>query len=184
MTRRANFEHAPLTIPRKSMKLRKFFSFQGRIGRLEWAATVIGSFVGDAALTFVSLTASAAYESLQLSPGPVPPFELLYVPVFLWLTACAGVKRLHDRAISGKWLVAEFVGTMVLLYPLFIHANSTGLPTMWPAPYFSTQTLGVAMILGVVLVLAMKAWFLTRVLLRKGDVGTNWFGDERSGSVK
>ncbi len=92
------------------------FGFQGRLRRSEWWLWVIGLAVAHVAVAAVislglGLDIFAAESPLgtlfgaarRLPLWAAVPFELL----FLWPTTALGVKRLHDRNISG-WPVAVF----------------------------------------------------------------------------
>jgi uncharacterized membrane protein YhaH (DUF805 family) len=97
--------------------LRIFASFRGRIARTTfWWATLAAGAV------FILL-----FVFLETLLGR--PITLILYPPFLWTIAALMVKRLHDRAKSGWWLlvaVLPIIGPLWLLLTLGLRAGTDG----------------------------------------------------------
>ena len=85
------------------------YSLEGRIGRREFALTLIGIFIAAYCLTFLLIVfGGAGFPSVT---GVVGPWEAaanlagcLVAAHAIWLINAAAVKRCHDRNLSG-WML-------------------------------------------------------------------------------
>ncbi|MDH4384074.1 MAG: DUF805 domain-containing protein [Caulobacter sp.] len=86
------------------------YSLEGRIGRREFALTLIGIFVATYLMTFVLIVmGGAGYASNAgvrgLWAGVINFLGLAGGCHAAWMTLAAAVKRCHDRSLSGWMLV-------------------------------------------------------------------------------
>jgi uncharacterized membrane protein YhaH (DUF805 family) len=99
---------------RLSYKLSKIFSFSGRIGRIEYALSVI---------FFIAL--------LNLIEGYrfKDYFIVAIIPISMfWLLLAQGSKRCHDMGISGWWQIIPFYFVTMLFLGGDKKANEYGDP--------------------------------------------------------
>jgi uncharacterized membrane protein YhaH (DUF805 family) len=98
--------------------MRRVFSFQGRIGRGEYAASYVG--VG---LTWGLLAALAVHVRVLVLP------VTLSMPIVIWFFIAQGAKRCHDRGNSGLVQLIPFY----VLWMLFAQGQK-GLNAYGPEP--------------------------------------------------
>jgi len=83
--------------------VKRIFSFQGRIGRREYASFYLGG----------SFICAFLYELAKNFPIVGLLFLIVY-PAFVWLIFSQGVKRCHDRDSSGWFVLIPFYGFWLL----------------------------------------------------------------------
>ncbi len=148
------------------------FSFNGRIGRLAYAAVVFGVPLGGLALVWMVArilgvprpasadaigTATAALRQLQ---GPM----VLVQVVTAWISLAAATKRLHDIGKSGwlnVYILASFFGAGAIM-------------AIGAAEQFPTCVIAGAFLLMIVALYAL--WIGLLLLVRAGDGHPNNFG--------
>jgi uncharacterized membrane protein YhaH (DUF805 family) len=149
------------------MHLGKLFSFEGRIGRLEFWLTYLAS------LAAYGLGYAAAVLLFgQLAGG------LLLLPLvvaYSWVSLAQSVKRLHDTSRSGWWLLKFTLAHLALVLigvvgvVLGVSAASVGYGVLLAAA-------GVAMLVAQVYAL----WVMG---IQGSHNGDNAYGSAHSGSV-
>ena len=92
----------------------KYFSFNGRIGRLAYflRGIVLYLAVMFATLMFVLINGFTKFShtlEVMSFDEAIIPFYCITFPFHLWSNACLAVKRLHDLNMSGWWCVAHFI---------------------------------------------------------------------------
>lgn len=115
--------------------MRLFFSFKGRIGRLEWWAIELLAFAGYLffsflAISFVigdisSITEANITDEQQIYGAIIGiPINILY----FWIATAAAVKRYHDRGKSGWWNLIAYIPLYPYPFPIgfFIYAFECG----------------------------------------------------------
>lgn len=98
-------------LPKDHSTVGQLFSFDGRIGRREYAMTVYGSFPFFLIITFVS----ALY----------PVFLLSFIPVF-WILFAQGAKRCHDLGHNGLRQFTPFYRLSMIFQDGVYSANEYG----------------------------------------------------------
>lgn len=102
-----------MAAPRQPTALWALFGFDGRISReVFWLGNFACGFV-FAALTLPTLNEVTGQFHL-------PPWFSLIVPVFTWAAIALAVKRLHDRGLSGFFVVVLFLPFVNILATLVI----------------------------------------------------------------
>lgn len=111
-----------------SFSLGMLFSFQGRIGRAEyWTIGLIrfAIFIGSV-IAFASTLqpVNGELDSLAFMSGLVSSTSgIMFLMLFLALTVCLyslEVRRMHDRDVSGFWLLIMFIPIVGAFYGLWI----------------------------------------------------------------
>jgi uncharacterized membrane protein YhaH (DUF805 family) len=131
-----------------------FLSFDGRIGRTKfWLGAAIG--IALFCLGLVSIGLIGYYGML--------------VALLLFLSAASvfvpiGIKRLHDRDRSGKWLLVFYA------LPVFLEWASGVSRSFLPSGMFALAALTVA------------AWSLVELGLLRGSEGPNRYGPDPDGT--
>lgn len=96
------------------------FSFSGRIRRMQWwLGSLIAFGILLAAVMLATTVLMAIYgpigavESMQTAPGmAVILMGLIMLVIYvgmIWMQLALAVKRLHDRDMSGWWLLLGFI---------------------------------------------------------------------------
>jgi len=93
------------------------FSFEGRIGRSEYA------------ITYVAYIVFAVIAQILAESSPL--FVILYIPT-LWLLFAQGSKRCHDLGKGGGWQIIPFYVFWLLFQPGDEGANEYGFPNSHP----------------------------------------------------
>lgn len=93
------------------------FSFEGRIGRTEYALTYVAYIVFSVIV--------------QILAESTPAFVILYIPM-LWMLFAQGSKRCHDLDKSGGWQIIPFYVFWLLFQPGDLGANEYGFPESHP----------------------------------------------------
>lgn len=89
----------------------KFFSSQGRIGRLRYLAYSTGASVIHSILTTVLTLA------LGGSTGPAAiAVTIVAFIALLWFSIITGIKRCHDIGISGWWSLTVIIPVIALIW--------------------------------------------------------------------
>ena len=104
------------------------FSFQGRIGRMEyWGIGIVRFFLMIGAVIAYATTLdtqAGKIDSLTFFAGLVSSGQgLLFLLVFVALTVCLfslEVRRYHDRDVSGLWVLLLFVPIVGGFYGLWL----------------------------------------------------------------
>lgn len=121
--------------------LQILFSFNGRIRRLQWwmgSLIIIGIVL--ALVVVVTTLVSVIYGDYRSAP---PVIAMIFGTVFLacylaiiWIQLALGVKRLHDREMSGWWLLLSFVpfGGLILFVMLGFIDGTQGPNRFGPSP--------------------------------------------------
>jgi uncharacterized membrane protein YhaH (DUF805 family) len=130
-----------------------FLSFDGRIGRAKfWFGAGIGF-----AFFFIGL----------LCIGLIPYFGVLVALLFFLSAASVfipiGIKRLHDRGKSGKWLLVFYA------LPLSLEWASGASRSFLPSSLFALSALMVTV------------WSLVELGLLRGTEGSNQYGPDPYG---
>ncbi|UXH79642.1 DUF805 domain-containing protein [Roseateles amylovorans] len=133
----------------------RYFSAEGRIGRLRYLAYSIGASLLHGAIVGL-LTAI-----LGSTIGTI--VSLASVLVLMWFTILCGIKRCHDLDLSGWWSVTVIIPIISLIW-IFV-PGSKGANRFGPPP--PPNTLGVRLlafilpavfIIGVVAAVALPAY--------------------------
>jgi uncharacterized membrane protein YhaH (DUF805 family) len=121
--------------------LQILFSFNGRIRRLQWwmgSLIIIGIVL--AFIVVVTTLVSVTYGDYRNMPGVMSlAFGSLLLACYLamiWIQLALGVKRLHDREMSGWWMLLTFVpfGGFILLVMLGFLDGTQGPNKFGPSP--------------------------------------------------
>jgi uncharacterized membrane protein YhaH (DUF805 family) len=133
------------------MTLSTWFDFSGRLGRAKFWTISLSNLVLLVLVMAPAMAAgtSATFTILALSAAVIVPSAL-----------SAGVRRLHDRARTGWWILA-FYGTPTLIAAI---GGKSGHP----------DVLGLFSLASVVL----SVWGLVWLGLLRGTVGPNRFGPD------
>jgi uncharacterized membrane protein YhaH (DUF805 family) len=140
------------------------FSFEGRIGRRDfWALTLltfVATIVFDRlAVYFGALLSGRNFEDFESSPT-MKPVHLAFVGLATWAVAAIGGKRLHDRGHSAWWIA--------VLSPVFIVVL---LPLMGPS-----ATLEAILDVLLLICLPFALWLIVQLGFLKGTPGPNRYG--------
>jgi uncharacterized membrane protein YhaH (DUF805 family) len=96
------------------------FSFQGRVGRMQfWLTSLLLSFV----VVVLELVAKGT------KAAPVALLLLALMLPLLWVSLAVGVKRWHDRDKSGWWILINlvpFIGSIWALVETGFLKGTTG----------------------------------------------------------
>jgi len=145
-----------------------FFSFSGRIGRgTFWLGSIILALVQANYLIFMGFV-------LKLSPldfwNETRSAQLVVLSAFLLLLApslCLGIKRLHDRGISGWWYgLLQLLVFQVHIQPFYGRVLNPG----------SFEWFALNLPLFAALIVAL--WLVVEMGFRRGEVGKNRYGDD------
>ncbi len=117
------------------------FGFNGRIRRLQWwMGSLIIMGIVLAAVVVVMTLVGAIYGDYRNAPAVVSMvfgsiFIACYVSI-IWIQLALGVKRLHDKDMSGWWMLITFVpfGGFVLLVILGFLDGTQGPNRFGPSP--------------------------------------------------
>ena len=121
--------------------LQILFGFNGRIRRLQWwmgSLIIIGIVL--ALIVVVTTLISAIYGDYRNAPPVITmTFGTAFLGCYLgiiWIQLALGVKRLHDREMSGWWLLLSFVpfGGFILLVMLGFLDGTQGPNRFGPSP--------------------------------------------------
>lgn len=121
--------------------LQILFGFNGRIRRLQWwMGSLIIMGIVLAAVVVVMTLVGAIYGDYRNAPAVVSMvfgaiFIACYVSI-IWIQLALGVKRLHDKDMSGWWMLITFVpfGGFVLLVILGFLDGTQGPNRFGPSP--------------------------------------------------
>jgi uncharacterized membrane protein YhaH (DUF805 family) len=97
--------------------LKSIFNWRGRLHRA-------GFWLQSVAVWIVFLLASSVF-----TPTLGSWVAWLLTPIALWALVSIAVRRLHDRNLSGKWLLViliPIVGALWLVWQLAIRQGNTG----------------------------------------------------------
>ncbi len=106
-----------------------FFTPQGRIRRRDyWLYGVLN-------VTFFFVFAVILYGTLAVLGLARPAngngggaWAYLYAPVFVWVSLCLTIKRLHDRGLSGWWAPLGLVPVAGWLWAIVVCGCLDGTP--------------------------------------------------------
>lgn len=121
--------------------LQILFGFNGRIRRLQWwmgSLIIIGIVL--AFIVVVTTLVSVIYGDYRNAPPVITmTFGTAFLGCYLaiiWIQLALGVKRLHDREMSGWWLLLSFVpfGGFILLVMLGFLDGTQGPNRFGPSP--------------------------------------------------
>lgn len=157
------------------MTLRQlFFSFSGRIGRMQWWLALIVIVVSLFAGAFLIGVLSALIGEAQNGQvGAVGSVLLIGLVIAFYVSLAAiGVKRLHDREKSGWW-IAVYLGINVLS-ALAVQGQMTG----------TMQGPTVIGIIAGVVNLVVFVWFVIWLGFLKGTQGPNQYGPDPLGATQ
>lgn len=85
--------------------IKKLFSFEGRISKREYRATMIGLFLFIAIFALIILP-SMAFSNINQIVGA---FIIVGIPLN-WIKLAQATKRCHDLGKSGWWQLVPFYG--------------------------------------------------------------------------
>jgi uncharacterized membrane protein YhaH (DUF805 family) len=145
------------------------FSFEGRINRAKfWLAPLIWfaavySFMTIFSWIIIGILLASGNHSHSVSSETSPALYLAVFPllvIFVWLFAATTIKRLHDRARSGWWLV------LFLVAPRPLDRLSDWLDYGPLAALVSAIDIGVS------------AWCFVELFCLRGTKGPNRFGSD------
>lgn len=109
---------------------KKPFSYEGRIGRLEFLYSLIILIVFFTIILLIGELIGKEYEPASYS------LFILFIPA-LWFFLAVRIKRLHDMNISGYFLLWSFIPAAILfldIYMLF-GKGTKGSNPYGPNPY-------------------------------------------------
>lgn len=122
----------PLTVLRYILKKRsiktiryKYFSFNGRIGRMDYflRGIILCSAIMLTTLALVFINGftkfSHTLEVMNFDEAIIP-FYCITFPFHLWSNACLATKRLHDLNMSGWWCIAHFIPVLSFFIEIFL----------------------------------------------------------------
>ena len=121
--------------------LQILFGFNGRIRRLQWwmgSLIILGIML--AVVVVVSTLIGVVYGDYRNAPAVVTIiFGAILVACYvaiIWIQLALGVKRLHDKDMSGWWTLISFVpfGGFVLLVILGFLDGTQGPNRFGPSP--------------------------------------------------
>lgn len=130
------------------VNLSLFFSFNGRIRRLQWWIGSLIAVVATLAFVFISILILRAVDG---GTFPSQVFNSIAGFVFLaaygaliWSQLAMSVKRLHDRDNSGWWVLLSFVPLLgIALFVMLGFLDGTQGPNDYgPSPKGIGGTLG------------------------------------------
>jgi uncharacterized membrane protein YhaH (DUF805 family) len=137
------------------------FSFEGRINRAKYWLAVLIYFVAAIVLALLGFMADQIIGGVGLLYGIVG--TVVYVALLVSGIA-VGIKRLHDRAKSGWWLLAFYVlPTLIMLIGTLL---SWGVGSMVISGLFS------------LIALAISIWAFVELGCLRGTVGPNRYGPD------
>ena len=151
--------------------LKFYFSPFGRISRKEfWLRFILPYFVFTGVLSFALLAPEPALRGNdpQIAASAIAEKLILLSPIFLpvwWVSFVMLVKRLHDRGISGLWIlvplsVVALVNGVLLLQPQILDIMR------WPFLIFLFVSLGI------------DVWLFVNAYFLRGMRDDNKFGPD------
>lgn len=116
----------------------KYVDFSGRAARSEYWWFVLLIVLGNLVLSFVD----AAIFGSTVDGQPVSILGGIWSLALLLPAITVGVRRLHDRDMSGWWLLLSLIpvlGALVLLF-FFVQSGTAGTNRFGPDPLAGKQT--------------------------------------------
>jgi uncharacterized membrane protein YhaH (DUF805 family) len=151
------------------------FSPEGRVSRKAfWLSFYLPYFVisiGAAALDF------ALFEPLSSSNAPLPVFQVITTLFFLWPSIAVPVKRLHDRGMTGWWIIAPVPILIVLAVWYFAYGagGAAAQPENLP---LKAQLIFAASAISLVFVFL---YLVNNIMFLRGQKGPNKYGPDPLG---
>ncbi|MEM9677098.1 MAG: DUF805 domain-containing protein [Pseudomonadota bacterium] len=134
-----------------------FFSFRGRIPRKHyWLATL-------AIIALIAVAMGIGYGLLQTGLNMFVAFAVPGILILIAVVAsfAVGVRRLHDRGKSWRWLIPFYI------LPNFLDPERLGAAANTPAFWLITA-----------LSFGLSMWGLVELGFLKGNAGTNEYGED------
>jgi uncharacterized membrane protein YhaH (DUF805 family) len=137
------------------------FSFEGRLNRAKYWLAVLTYFVAAIILALLGFMADQIVGGVGLIYGIVG--TVVYVAL-LFSGVAVGIKRLHDRAKSGWWLLVFYVlPTVIILIGTFLS--------------WSTRSMAISGLCSL-LAMAISIWGFVELGCLRGSVGPNRYGPD------
>ena len=168
--------------------LRTFFSFSGRIGRKTFwlsllALVVIMTVIMVAGVSVLGMPAMAPGQPPDLS-HPIFAFYGVMSLLSLWPSLAIYVKRLHDRNMSGWWLLLPYVLMFVPVGVMFAMMGPDAMVQMQAGQMPAGSGIMMAVMAGAyIIALLLFLWLFIVTGFLRGTNGPNRFGPDPLGGT-
>lgn len=166
--------------------LRQYFDFKGRARRKEYWMFCLWVLIIEAVIFLVSFLLGGGLPGVGADPGMPPELMPKNIGMGMFFTGlltlyglalfipqlAVTVRRLHDTGKSGWWLLGYYfvvICTAAVMFFTGLNVLDGGAVSEWPVW------------VSLVLLLASYIWFLV-LMVKKGDVGRNKYGEDPKGA--